>query len=326
MDNTIIQQGSFTSDAAAHYIVLRSDVDWIRVYNLTAADGATNGDGFEYYWQRGMTDGRGMFWYHPAADQTVAVDQIAAGGGFYYVDSSDTDPSAAVAVTGVSNATQPVITTGSTAGLANGDIVRLSDVTAAESLGGWDFAINTVVLNTSFTMAYAMANAAGAAGTAGYWRRIPYDPIFYPRWRYIVNITAANPAVITTSVPHGYTVGQKIRVSLPDANFGMTQIHNNEGIVTAVTASTITTNIDASGYTAFAFALPAVVPFTMPRVVPIGMDTGTAISGAVDLLADGTNNTAYIGMRLMPGVQGPAGDTNDVIYWVAGKSFSNLAE
>jgi hypothetical protein len=150
--------------------------------------------------------------------------------------------------------------------------------------------------------------------------------MFYPRWRYIVNITAANPAVITTSVQHGYTVGQKIRVNLPDANFGMVQINKVEGIVTAVTASTITTNIDASAFAAFTFALPASVPFSMPTVVPVGIDTGTALTGAVDILADATRNTAYIGMKLVAGVAGPAGDTNDVIYWQAGKSFSNLAE
>jgi len=328
MDNTIIQQGSFTADGNDHYIVLRSDIDWIKVYNLTQADAANNGYGFEYYWQRGMTDGRGMLWYHPAGDQTVAVDQIAAGGGFFYVDSSDTDPDAAIILNGAfaTNATQPVVSTGNTAGLATGSIVRLSGTTAAESLSGWDFEIDTVIANTSFRMRYAMANAPGAAATAGYYRRVPFDPIFYPRWRNIVNITQANPAVITTSVQHGYTVGQKIRISLPDANFGMTEINGLRATVTAVTASTITTDIDASAFTAFAFALPATVPFTMPSVVPVGMDTGVALSGAVDLLADAKYNTAYIGMQLKGGTVGPAGNNNDEVYWVAGKSFSNLAE
>lgn len=326
MDNTIIQQGVFTADGNPKYIVLRSDVDWMTVLNWTEAVATNNGHGFRYFWQRSMANGLGIVEYHPAADHTMAINATAAGAGFYLVDTSDTTPSAAVAITGASNAAASQITTGSTAGLADGDIVRLSGVTAAESLGGWDFAITSLVANTSFDMAYAMANAAGAAGTAGFWRKIPYDPIFYPRWRYIINITAANPAVITTSVPHGYTVGQKIRVSLPDADFGMTQIHNKEVIVTAVTASTITTDLDASGYTAFAFALPAARPFTMPRVVPIGIDTGTAITGAVDLLADGTYNTAYIGMKLMAGVLSPAGSNGDVIKWIAGKSFSNLDE
>jgi len=324
--STIVQQGSFTADGNTKYVVLRSDIDWMRVYNLSQADTNNNGYGFEYYWQRGMTNGRGMYWYHPAADQTVAVDQLAANTGFFYVDSSNTDPLAAVAITGSTNATQPVVSTGDTGLLETGSIVRLQNVTAAESLGGWDFEVDTVVGATSFRMRYAMQQAPGAAGTAGTYRHVPYDAMFYPRWRNIVNITQANPAVITTSVQHGYTVGQKIRINLPDSSFGMTQINGLSAIVTAVTASTITTDIDASAFSAFTFALPASYPFSMPTVVPIGMDMGTAITGAVDVLADARYNTAYIGMRLQGGTASPAGNNTDEIYWIAGKSFSNLAE
>jgi hypothetical protein len=326
MDRTIIQQGTFTADGTDKYVVLRSGVDWMRVYNYSAADGATNNDGFEYYWQRGMTNGTGLYWYHPAADQTVAVNALAAGTGFFYVDSSDTSPNAEVAITGATNAVTPTIATANTGALQTGSIVRLNSVTGATSLGGWDFEVDNIVTNTSFDMRYAMANAAGAAGTAGFYRHIPYDPIFYPRFRYIVNITQAANAVITTSVQHGFTVGQKIRVNLPDPNFDMIEINGVEGIVTAVTASTITTNIDSTAFTAFSFALPGDVPFTIPTVVPIGIDTGTAITGAVDLLADATRNTAYIGMRLPTGVASPGGANNDVMYWVAGKSFSDLQE
>lgn len=323
MEGTLLHQGTFTSDGTAKYLVLRSDVDWIRVINRTQAAATNNGYGFEYYWQRGMEASTGIYWYHPAGDHTVAIDELTAANDFELIDTSDTDPTAAVAITAASNTMTPVILTGDTTGLANGDIVRLSSVTAAETLGGWDFAITNLVPNTSFDMAYAMANAAGAAGTAGFWRKIPYDPIFYPRYRYIVNITAAVNAVITTSVPHGYTVGQKIRVNLPDDNFGMTQIHQVEGIITAVTASTITTDIDSSGFTAFAFALPAVFPVSMPTVVPLGIDSPTALAGAVDLLGDAKYNTAYLGMKLPAGTAAPGGNNTDVIYWLAGKSTYN---
>lgn len=324
MDNTIIQQGGFTADGNAKYIVMRSDVDWIRVLNLTEAVATTQDHGFRYYWQRGMTAGRGFVEYHPAADHTMAIDQIAAGAGFTLVDSSDTAPGAARILNGAftTNATQPVITSATTTGLSDGSIVRLSGTTTAASLSGWDFEVDTIVDGVSFTMAYAMANAPGAAATAGYYRHIPYDPIFYPRYRYIVNLTQAAAAVITTSVQHGYTVGQSIRVNVSDANFGMTEIDGVEGIVTAVTASTITTDIDSTGFTAFTFALPATLPNTMPTVVPIGIDTSTAITGAVDMLADATYNTSYLGIRLEGGVLSPAGSNNDVIKWVAGKSFS----
>jgi len=327
MDNTIIQQGSFTADGSAKYLVLRSDVDWITVLNLTEAVATTQDHGFRYYWQRGMTAGLGIVEYHPAADHTMAIDQVAAGAGFTLVDSSDTDPNARVILNGAfaTNAAQPVCTSATTTGLETGSIVRLSGTTTAESISGFDFQIDTVVAGVSFRMAYAMANAPGAAATAGYYRHIPYDPIFYPRYRYIINITQAAAAVIHTSVDHGYTVGQKVRVNVPAA-FGMVEMDKLEATVTAVTAGTITTDIDSTAFTAFAFALPAAVPFTMPTVNPIGIDTGTAIAGAVDLLSDSTLNTSYIGIKLAAGVLSPAGSNNDVIKWVACKSFSNLAE
>lgn len=343
MDGTMIWQGEYRqADAPVDkYIVLRGDIDWMNVVNWTQSV-ATNADcGTHYYWQRGMADGLGLVYYHPAADATLAVAATAAGAGFTLLNTTDTAPGAARAITGATNVVAPVIAAANTDGLAVGSIVRLSNVTGALSLSSWDFQVGAITAGVNFTMAYNMANAAGAAGTAGYYRIIPYDPIFYPRWRYIVNITQATAAVIHTSVDHGYTVGQKIRVNLPSAVFGMTEINGVEGIVTAVTAGTITTNINSSGFSAFTFALPASVPFTMPTVNPVGIDMGTALTGAVDILSDATRNTGYIGMKLHVGnlaganlgTLSPAGSniaagagTGDVIKWRAGKSFSNLDE
>jgi len=338
MDNTIIQQGEFTSNQADKFIVLRGGVEWMSVVNWTQSV-ATNADyGCHYYWQYGMADGLGLVYYHPAANATLAVAATAAGAGFTYVDSTDVAPGANRAVTASTNVAAPVFDTGNTAGLAVGSIVRVNTLTGAAgasvgSLCGWDFQVGAVTLNTDFTMAYNMATAPGLDGTAGFYRIIPYDPIFYPRWRYVINITQAANAIIHTSVDHGYTVGQKIRVNVPAA-FGMVEMDGVEAIVTAVTAGTITTNIDSTGFTAFAFALPAVLPFTMPTIVPIGIDMGTAITGAVNILADATYNTGYIGMKLHvgnvanpnEGSLSPAGHLNDIIKWRAGKSFSNLME
>ena len=327
MDNTIIMQGQFEARNGDDYILtLRSDFDWIRVVNFTEATANNADHGVIYYWQRGMDNGGGLVQYHPAADQTLAIDEIVAGDGFHIFNSSETDALAEVAIAGVTNAADPVIATGDTTGMGDGTIVRLANVVGAPSLGGWDFQIDTIVAGVSFHMAYAMANTAGAAGAAGTYRIVPFDPIYYPRFRYIINITAAANAVIHTSVDHGYTVGQKVRVNLPDAEFGMTQINGMIATITAVTANTITTDIDSTAFTAFAFALPAVVPFTVPTVVPLGIDTGTALAGGLDILADATRNTAYIGVRLVNGVLSPGGTWGDVCYWVAGKSFSNTVD
>jgi hypothetical protein len=55
MENTIIQQGRFTSTGAAKTLQIRSDIDWMKIYNVTVAAGAqTTAVGVEYYWQKGM--------------------------------------------------------------------------------------------------------------------------------------------------------------------------------------------------------------------------------------------------------------------------------
>ena len=162
----------------------RSEVDWISVLNFTEATAANNGRGFQYYWQRNMAANDGFVWYHPAGDHTVAIDtSVNAGvGGFNLVDSSVIVPSATVAYTAVSGANPPVVSTGNTAPLTSGDIVRLYNGTGAQQLGGIDFTIDTIVANTSFRLPYmAQIVAAPAPGANAVWRRIPYDPIFYPR-------------------------------------------------------------------------------------------------------------------------------------------------
>ena len=44
-DNTIRLQGSFTSDGTAKILPIRSDVDWIRVYNMTTTTAGGAGTG-----------------------------------------------------------------------------------------------------------------------------------------------------------------------------------------------------------------------------------------------------------------------------------------
>ena len=346
MTNTTIMQGEYkqADTPVDKNIVLRSNIDWMEVVNWTQSTTNRIDCGTHYYWQRGMTDGIGLCYYHPAATTAIGSQACAAGSGFTLIDSSDTAPGGARAVTGVSNAVNPVVTAANTDGLQVGSIVRLSAVAAIPTVCGFDFQVGAITAGVNFTTAYNMATAPGAAGIDGFYRHVPYDPIFYPRYRFIFNITQAANAIVHTSVDHGYKVGQKIRINLPDANFGMTQINKVEGIVTVAAVATpgqFTTNIDTTGFTAFQFALPAVFPVSFPTVVPVGIDMGTAITGNVDVLSDATYNTSYIGMKLHVGVLAgadlgtlsPAGSNvttgagnGDIMKWRAGKSFSNLNE
>jgi hypothetical protein len=317
--NTVIQQGSFTSTGATQTLQIRSGVDWIRVYNYTqiAANAVTTG--YEFYYQLGMPQGGGLEYASNGAGTAINLVALAAGSGFTIVDSSLNVPGPQVAITAGTNAVRPVYSTANTAGLAVNSVVRLTNLTGQANLSGYDFSIDTIVANTSFRIANALANAPGAAATAGFYRLIPFDPLYYPTKRNIVNITQAAQAVVTTAVNHGYVPGMSVRLSVP-AVFGMTQADGLLVNITAVTAGTFTVNLDTTAFTAFVFPSAAAVPFTPASCQPVGEETDQFSNP--NLLDDATVNTAYIGVQLAAGANSPAGQAADLIFWVAGKSFN----
>lgn len=329
MTGTIIQQGRFTSDGTAKSIPIRSGVDWIWVYNETILnDAALAADrGAQFYFQRGMTNGRGIEYRKlgTVANDPITTLQVAANAGIFFVDSSNTAPTAAVAVTAITNSIQPIMSTADTGALVTGSVVRLQGDTGVPNIMGFDFEVGTVVANTNFRMRWALANTSGAVGAGnGTYRQIPFDPIFYPRNRYIVNVTQAAQAVVTLSVQHQYTVGQQIRFQCSDSAFGMVELDGLQATIVAVSTvnNTITVDLDTTAFTAFDWPLAAAVPFTIPQVVPIGENTAQALLSGVDILADATYNSAFSGVVLAAGNNSPAGAANDVISWIAGTSFS----
>lgn len=326
MDGTIIQQGRFTSDGNLKTLEIRSDIDWMCVYNVTVgAASQTTAVGVKYYWQRGFPNGAKWTMFKSNAANAANLDQYLTSNGFTLVDSAS-NPNGVVnaTVTAVSNAAIPVVSNSGTNGLSAGDIVRMINVAGAQQLGGYDFTVgyNTLTSGT-FSLDYM---AQIVAGTTGSWMKVKFDPIYYPRHRYITAISRASQAVVKLSVTHGYKVGQLVRFIVP-AEFGMSEMDGLQGSIVAVdttttSGNTITVDIDSSAFTAFAFPLTADVPFSPAIVVPVGEDTAEALAANQDILSDATINTAYIGMQLAGGANNPGGANNDVMYWVAGKSFS----
>ena len=332
-DNTIIQQGYFTSDGTDKVIPLRSDVDWVEVHNLTNIAAATQWAAVEWYWQRGMTDDDSLLKFHAAATQVISMSTSAIGfnGAVYRgispIDSTDKTPGASVAVTAGTNATRPVYSTADTGRLVAGSIARVVS-TAHTNLNGLDFSVDTVTLDTSFRLANTLATAQGAiAGAAGYWKYIAPNVTVYnmfnPRKRVIANITAANPGVVTTLVDHGYATGQKVRIKVPTVS-GMVELDDQLVTVSRINASIFSIGVDTSGYTAFTFPVIASVPCRFPQVIPVGVDTEYNY-----LFDDALENTGFIGIILGTSsaaaiaLGSPGGTTGDVIKWRAGKSFKN---
>lgn len=321
MDNTIIEQGSFTSDGTAKQLNIRSDVDWMEVDNYTQlATQQTPGRGVQFRWQRGMAPATGI--EIKKTDATDALNGVTlTTGGFTLLDTSIQTPGPLVStITAVSNATPPVVTTSAPHGLIANDVVRLINIAGAHELNGYDFTVgNGTLTATTFSLDYM---ATIVAGTTGSFRKLAFQPQFYPRRRFISAITQATSAVIKMTVTHGFTAGQAVRIKVPAA-FGMVQINSLIGNITAIntTTNTITVDIDSSAFTAFTFPLSAASPFDLAEVVPVGETANGTFANNLD---DATRNTSIIGMLLAAGAQSPAGSNGDVIYWRAGKSFSNI--
>lgn len=311
-----ISSGKFISAGSDVNVVLRSNVDWMWVYNYTTASVA-GGAGCQFYWQRGMDAGTGLVYSKTAAVNALELDNMTAGG-FTLFDTSLYTVSAPVAVTSSTNAANPVIATGSTANLVDGSIVRLAGIAGAPTICGIDFEIDTVVANTSFTIAWALANAPGAVGGAGFYRIVPNEPQFAPRRRFIVDITLGATTEIFTSTRHGYSIGEEVRVYIPSDANGTVQLNNLQGTIIAVdlVTNSFTLDIDSTGFTPFVWPAAAASPYTPAQC----MAFGSVAAGNVTITSDATGNDAEIGIKLGSGAGFPAGVSNDVIYWVAGVS------
>jgi hypothetical protein len=251
------------------------------------------------------------------ANPNVITETILLTDGFTFVsDSGNVALGAPVAVTGLSNAT-PAVLTSAYPGIA-GDVVRLYGTTGMLQVAGMDFTV-TVQGGATQNLGFLPAAGFGAAATAGFVRKVSFDPRYYPRRRFITAISQANPAVVQLSVLHDFNVGEKVRIVVPAA-FGMPEINGYLATITAVAktlgtgTNTITLDIDSSAFTAFAFPTSAVAAtgVTFAQVVPVG-EAVEAPYGLLSPTLDATLNKSFSGVQIGTGVL------------VASKNYSYIA-
>jgi hypothetical protein len=306
--------GTFTTDATPSpvNISIPSGFDTVKITNLTdyLAHAATiifaEGNSTYPAGSAKLSTGSG-------ANPNVLTDTVLLTGGFTFVaDSASVGLGAAVVNgTSITQANPAVLATATP--LVAGEVARVYNTTGMLQIAGMDFTIGTVVGGVSMQLAYLNSAGFGAAATAASFRKVPYDPRYYPRRRFITAITAANPAVVTMSVTHQFVVGEKVRLIVPSV-FGMTQMNNQLATITAIntTTNTITLDIDSSAFTAFAFPTSAIAALgiNFAQVVPVGE---AATSPYQNLLDDATRNLSQTGVKI------------DSAVLVASKNYSWIA-
>jgi len=108
---------------------------------------------------------------------------------------------------------------------------------------------------------------------------------FYPNSYLITAITNATNATITTSVDHTLTVGQKIRVLVPQV-YGMYQINGTAADIVSLPA-TNSMVVDVDTTTFDAFSVPISTNITPAQLIPIGQAAFDDFSNHYD---DATRN------------------------------------
>lgn len=87
----------------------------------------------------------------------------------------------------------------------------------------------------------------------------PFGANFIPNLQYILSITQAAAAVVTFSADHNFTLGEWISFRIPPAN-GMIQLNNQKALITALTPTTVTIEVDSLDFFPFIYVQDPQVP------------------------------------------------------------------
>lgn len=173
---------------------------------------------------------------------------------------------ASSSISAITAANPGVFTTSAAHSLSIGDRIIITGVVGMVQVNNQVFTILTVPSTTTFTVALggvALNTTGFTAWSSG--GTVNVSP-FYNAWSeiapnvngmlgagaVITGATAANPCVLTvTAAPNQFVLGQQVKIS---GVVGMTQLNGNIYTITAATATTLTLNVDSTGFTAYSSA------------------------------------------------------------------------
>lgn len=307
LDYQLIASGTLTSTGAPVNLELDMVPDYFVLRNFTNQNSTANpGVVKKAEWFSTMANASAFLVKNTNGAATDESSVITTNGFTPYVG-GELVLAASQTGTAISQANPAVVTVNSH-GLSTGDIVLLTNSTGMLQVSGQFYVVTAINANT-FSIPVNSSGFAAAA-TAVTIRKVLSPLPFVPTRIFVTGITAASQAVITTSVNHGYSANDIIRVNVP-TGWGMTQMAELQGEIVSVTSNTITVDINSSAFTAFAFPTSAAYAagLSVPQVVPVGED-GQA-------LTDATVNSSFQGLTLGSGVVGAA---SDVLHYAAFRS------
>lgn len=356
---SFIGTGSYTNAASAlpATVALPAKPDLFLVRNLTGWGSGTGGPPITTYtavanlesWIFPYTMAAGSFRQMGQSAVSVAAASLYAtqgtSNGFTFIDSASPPTFAALAITTpFINATSWVVSMSNTGSIAVGDYVRVLNPTAMLQAGGIVAQVTAVSVNTSITLGYiASSVSAGASfttnSTGGSILKF-YRGKYYPKKLQVMHVTQATQAVVYFAEKNDFTPGQMVDFNVP-TTYGMIQLSfltkgNGPARVLSVTnsstVSSITLDLDTTGFTAFAYPTSAASvgatspPFCFPAgsgIVPLSGSATVPQSPPGTNLLDAFDNLNQFYMYIGSSV---VGADSAVMQWEAYKAdFGNLS-
>jgi hypothetical protein len=225
-------------------------------------------------------------------------------------------------------------------------------VTGAQQISGPNlYQITAITANTSITLGYAASAASAgltvANGTTGFYQKV-YPSLFLPNTLPVAYITQATQAVVYFFRQNPYTPGELVDFQIPTA-YGMVQLSNltakaGSGSLTSnpsgaarvlsvtnsTTVSSITIDVDTTGFTAFQFPTsaafaggnsPAVCMPAGSGVVPLNGSATIPASPPGTNLVDAFDNRSQYVMQIGTSAVGVANANMQVFAFKA--DFNN---
>jgi len=306
---SLIAQGSFVSTGAQRVVQLPKYPHYFEIFNRSTWGTAPTAV-VKSWWYDGYANGQASHLTEGGGSALTATATAAGGAGFTLIDTSSQTPGALVAVgTQITAANPAVVSDASAVGTAPvvGDIVRMINTTTMLQIAGMDFTVTATTPGVDYTLGYMDASGVNfVAATNADFRIIPAK-YYTPYRRFITGITAAANAVVTVSVAHNYLVGDWVTLHIPAVFGTMVHFDNTTARITAVTASTMTLNLNTTGY---AFVWPNSATFAAGAshacVTNVG-EVATKLTSAMD-------NSSQYDMQIGTAV---VGANTNVMDWVA---------
>ena len=330
---SMIAGGTFTATASTPVdieLISQNPPDYFVARNLGSSSSTGWGEvndaqAIEWFWYRSMAQGtaRGILQSSDGTNPAMIARLITADGISTY-DTANPPVFAALATSGTDvDRTTYVVTMANTGTISVGDWVRLYGTTSMLEIAGYEFQVTAVTANTSITLGYMASSGTVLAvdATAGFVKKFIPNRM-YPRKAFVANITQAAQAVVSFTGKNDYTAGEIVSLKVP-SEYGMIEINNLQvrvlSVTNSATVSSITLDLNTTGFTAFAFPLSAVAATGVTPAICVPAGSGIVpnpLNTSLVLQPPGTNlldafdnrNTRIIHMGASLFTDGTTGD------------------